>query len=161
MISPSFILYEHWLFYSLPLAAILTLSALLLDSALRRSVGREGPDSAPHGSREASALALRGGREARVSASFGSREGPASASVSSVSEPSPAGGSIRFTGFFICLALLCATWSLFHFVYYVGVVLILATYVRPHRRALRVVVLTSLAPLACLLMLYAKNAAVF
>lgn len=34
MVSPSFILYEHWLFYTFPLAAILTISALLFHEVL-------------------------------------------------------------------------------------------------------------------------------
>ncbi|MFH1864377.1 MAG: hypothetical protein ABIK85_00710, partial [Candidatus Eisenbacteria bacterium] len=36
MISPSCVLYEHWLFYSLPAAVLLTLSALFLHEFLRK-----------------------------------------------------------------------------------------------------------------------------
>jgi hypothetical protein len=36
VVSPSFVLYEHWLFYAFPLAALLTLSALLFYDVLAR-----------------------------------------------------------------------------------------------------------------------------
>lgn len=36
LLGPSFVLYEHWLFYSFPLAALVTLSALLFYDALAR-----------------------------------------------------------------------------------------------------------------------------
>ncbi len=36
LLSPSFVLYEHWLFYAFPVAALLTLSALLFHEVLAR-----------------------------------------------------------------------------------------------------------------------------
>jgi hypothetical protein len=104
MARPAFILYEHWLYYTFPLAAILTLSALAV-------------------------------------AEFLEHRRPWQAAA-----------------FFALLFLLCATRSLFQWLYFV---FILAALLIARRRDWRVILATAAIPLLLLLALNFKNYVLF
>jgi hypothetical protein len=101
--SPPFVAYENWLFYSLPVAALLVVAALAFARAVRSGRTRDG---------------------------------------------------LRFLG---VLALVCGARSLYHLVYLLAMVGLLALAWRDPRRAL----LAGAAPVLLVASLYVKNAALF
>ena len=102
-VSPAFVAYENWLFYSLPVAALLVLAALAFERALRTGRVRDG-----------------------------------------------------FV-FLLLLAVVCLTRSLYHLVYLLAAVALLALGGRDWRRALA----AGLVPVLLVVSLYAKNKVLF
>jgi hypothetical protein len=101
--APAFVAYENWLFYSLPVAALLVLAALAFDRALRTGRTRDG------------------------------------------------------VVFLAVLAVVCGARSLYHLVYLLAAVALLAVGWRDGRRAIA----AGTVPLLLLAALYAKNAILF
>lgn len=104
VINPATVLYETWLFYTYPLAAMLCVSAMLLRKFLST-------ERAPYAA-----------------------------------------------AFFLLLAAITMTWSLFHILWFVMIVAMLF-YWRPHLR--RQILLSALLPLLLVLFPYVKNAYLF
>jgi hypothetical protein len=101
--APALVAYENWLFYTLPVAALLVLSALAFDRAARSGRGRDG------------------------------------------------------AAFLFVLALLCGARSLYHLMYLLAAVALLALTWRDARRAL----VAGAVPVLLVASLYAKNAVLF
>ena len=176
MVSPSFVLYEHWLFYTLPLATLLMTSAWLLGKLLafgiwirgfsRLGGPREKPAEASNPTNQQSIFrtddhaASDATADENVRSNDFSRSARATATKVATTNP-PIFRTVPFglaTAFFLTLFLLAGIRSLFQLPYYL---LLVAGLLVACRRCRRQIAWAALIPGLLVIALYGKNLALF